>query len=53
MLKPEDFFNLEGNPLRELFKNTEFVWEGLKNIKGFIKDNINPNVSNLEKNLHC
>ncbi|MCJ7665511.1 MAG: glucose-1-phosphate thymidylyltransferase [Actinobacteria bacterium] len=49
MLKAEDFFDLEDNPLRELFKNTEFVWEGLKNIKGYIKDNITPNVLNLRK----
>lgn len=50
MLKAEDFFELKGNQLKELFKNTEFVWDGLKNIKEYIKDNITPNVYNLRKN---
>lgn len=49
MLKPEDFFDLEGNNLKQLFNNTEYVWEGLKNIKEYIKNNIAPNVSNLRK----
>ena len=49
MLKPEDFFDLDGNHLRELFKNTEYVWDGLKNISKYIKNNIAPNVSNLRK----
>jgi len=49
MLGPEDFFDLEGNHLKSLFKNAEFVWEGLKNIKSYIKDNIAPNVSDLRK----
>lgn len=50
MLRPEDFFDLEGNHLKGLFENAEFVWEGLKNIKSYIKDNIAPNVSGLRKN---
>jgi UDP-N-acetylglucosamine diphosphorylase / glucose-1-phosphate thymidylyltransferase / UDP-N-acetylgalactosamine diphosphorylase / glucosamine-1-phosphate N-acetyltransferase / galactosamine-1-phosphate N-acetyltransferase len=49
MLKQQDFFDLEGNRLKGLFKNTEFVWEGLKNIKEYIKENIAPNVSGLRK----
>ena len=39
MLKPEDFFNLEGNHLKELFKNAEYVWDGPKNINKYIKNN--------------
>lgn len=49
MLKPEDFFDLEGNYLGGLFEGAEYVWDGLKNIKDFIKSNITPNVSNLRK----
>src|SRR4030042_467751 len=49
MLKPEDFFDLEGNHLKELFKDSEYVWDGLKNINEYIKNNITPNVSNLRK----
>ena len=49
MLKPEDFFDLEGSHLKELFKNAEYVWDGLKNINKYIKNNITPNVSNLRK----
>ena len=49
MLKPEDFFDLESNHLKELFKNAEYVWDGLKNINEYIKNNITPNVSNLRK----
>jgi len=49
MLKPDDFFDLEGNPIRELFKNAEYVWDGLKNIKEYIKNNLIPNVSGLRE----
>ena len=49
MLGPEDFFDLEGSHLKGLFKNTEFVWEGLKNINKYIEDNIVPNVSDLRR----
>jgi len=49
MLEAKDFFDLEGNYLKELFKNAEYVWDGLKNIKGYIKDNIAPNVSGLRQ----
>ncbi|MCL4416253.1 MAG: glucose-1-phosphate thymidylyltransferase, partial [Actinobacteria bacterium] len=49
MLKPEDFFDLEGSHLKELFKNTDYVWDGLKNIGKYIKNNITPNVSNIRK----
>jgi len=38
MLKQKDFFDLEGKSLKDLFNDTEFVWEGLKNIKEYIKE---------------
>lgn len=47
MLKPEDFFDFEGNKLAGLFNGAEYVWEGLNNIKGYIKDNIVPNTADI------
>lgn len=49
MLQPGNFFNLEGSPLKELFDNAEYVWDGLKNIKEYIKNNLTPNVSDLRE----
>ena len=49
MLRPEDFFDLDKNQLQTLFFNCEYVWDGLKNINKYIKDNIVPNVSKLRK----
>ena len=49
MLKPEDFFDLKESPYLSLFADVEYVWEALKNIKGYIKVNIQPNVASLRK----
>jgi len=49
MLEPKDFFDLKENPFSGLFENVEYVWEALKNIKGYIKKNIKPNVAALRK----
>ncbi len=49
MLEPKDFFDLEENPFSGLFENVEYVWEALKNIKGYIRENIKPNVAALRK----
>lgn len=49
MLKYENFFDIEENPLKALFDNTDYVWDALKNIKGYLKENIKPNVSELRK----
>lgn len=49
MLKPEDFFDLEQNYLKALFDGCQYVWEGLKNIRSFIKANLNPNVAGIRK----
>jgi len=49
MLKPDNFFDLEGIPFLGLFENVEYVWEALKKIQEYIKENIEPNVSNLRK----
>ncbi len=50
MLKPEDFFELERNPFSGLFENVEYVWEALKKIKEYIKENIQPNIAGLREN---
>lgn len=49
MFRPEDFFDLTENPFENLFDNTEYVWDALKKLKAYIKDNINPNISNIRK----
>lgn len=49
MLRPEDFFDLSGNPFENLFDNTEYVWDALKKLKSYIKDSIKPNVSKIRK----
>lgn len=45
MLSPQDFFELSGNPFALLFEQTEYVWDALKKLKTYIKDNLNGNVS--------
>lgn len=47
MLKPQDFFDLSGNPFAALFDDCEFVWDALKKLKSFIKDNLAPNVAEI------
>ncbi|MDZ7838839.1 MAG: glucose-1-phosphate thymidylyltransferase [Actinomycetota bacterium] len=49
MLKPENFFDLEGNYLGQLFDGCEYVWEGLRNIKSFLSQNLTPNVEEVRK----
>ncbi len=47
MLRAADFFDLKDNRFAPLFEDSEHVWEGLKNIKPFISDHLQPNVKNL------
>ncbi len=49
MLRPESLFDLEGHKLKGLFDNVEYVWEGLKNLKDYIKNNLNSNISEIRK----
>lgn len=49
MFKPEDFFNLKDNPYKGLFEGSQYVWDALKGLKGYIENNIEPNVSGLRK----
>lgn len=47
MLEAKDFFDLGSNRFQRLFDQTEYVWEALKNIKPFLADHLEPNVSDL------
>ncbi len=49
MLRAEDFFKLEENPFKALFTDTEFVWEALGKIKGFIETQLVPNTAIARK----
>jgi len=49
MLKAEDFFALDNNIFKPIFDNTNYVWEGLKNIKPYLKANLKPNVAKIRE----
>jgi UDP-N-acetylglucosamine diphosphorylase / glucose-1-phosphate thymidylyltransferase / UDP-N-acetylgalactosamine diphosphorylase / glucosamine-1-phosphate N-acetyltransferase / galactosamine-1-phosphate N-acetyltransferase len=49
MLKPEDFFDLSKTRFRAIFDNAEYVWDALKNLKEYMRENIEPNVSELRR----
>ncbi|GBE17569.1 MAG TPA: glucose-1-phosphate thymidylyltransferase [Euryarchaeota archaeon] len=49
MLDPGDFFELESFEHSSLFNDASPVWNSLKNIKGYIEENIAPNVSEIRK----
>ncbi|HOL47853.1 MAG TPA: glucose-1-phosphate thymidylyltransferase, partial [bacterium] len=45
MLTYKNFFDLKNHKFQELFDNTEYVWQGLLNIKNFLKNKLEPNIS--------
>jgi UDP-N-acetylglucosamine diphosphorylase / glucose-1-phosphate thymidylyltransferase / UDP-N-acetylgalactosamine diphosphorylase / glucosamine-1-phosphate N-acetyltransferase / galactosamine-1-phosphate N-acetyltransferase len=49
MLKPGDFFDLKNSHLKELFYSAEYVWDGLRNIKEYLKNHLASNVSDLRE----
>lgn len=49
MLRPENLFDLEGHKLKGLFANAEYVWEGLKTLPEYIKNNLQPNVAEVRR----
>lgn len=49
MLKPENFFDLSQTRFNDLFSGSEYVWDALKEIKRYIDEHIEPNVSDLLK----
>jgi bifunctional N-acetylglucosamine-1-phosphate-uridyltransferase/glucosamine-1-phosphate-acetyltransferase GlmU-like protein len=49
MLRPEDFFNLEGFEHRDLFEGLQLVWEVFARLKSYIKEALRPNVADLRK----
>lgn len=50
MLKPKDFFDLSRFEHQELFEGVEYVWEVLKRIKDYVRQSIQPNLSQVRKN---
>lgn len=49
MISPKDLFSLDSFKNKNLFE-VEYVWDVLKEIKGYIQENINPNVDALREN---
>ncbi len=45
MLKPEDFFDLQDFEHREIFAQAEFVWDALKVLPAYLKENLRPAVN--------
>jgi UDP-N-acetylglucosamine diphosphorylase / glucose-1-phosphate thymidylyltransferase / UDP-N-acetylgalactosamine diphosphorylase / glucosamine-1-phosphate N-acetyltransferase / galactosamine-1-phosphate N-acetyltransferase len=49
VFRPQDFFELSGNPFASLFDDTEYVWDALKKLKGYIKENLRANAAEIRK----
>jgi UDP-N-acetylglucosamine diphosphorylase / glucose-1-phosphate thymidylyltransferase / UDP-N-acetylgalactosamine diphosphorylase / glucosamine-1-phosphate N-acetyltransferase / galactosamine-1-phosphate N-acetyltransferase len=47
MLKTDNFFDLKGHKFEKLFEDAEYIFDGLKNLKNYIKSNLKPNVSKI------
>lgn len=52
MLTADNFFNLTENQFASLFDGTEYVWEGLKSIKTYLNEILQPNVKTLRRGNH-
>lgn len=52
MLKASELFELENSFFHLLFEETEHVWDGLKNIKPYLKKYLEPNVGAIRKGNH-
>jgi UDP-N-acetylglucosamine diphosphorylase / glucose-1-phosphate thymidylyltransferase / UDP-N-acetylgalactosamine diphosphorylase / glucosamine-1-phosphate N-acetyltransferase / galactosamine-1-phosphate N-acetyltransferase len=49
MLRAIDFFDLDNNPFQGLFDDTDYVWEGLKNIKIYLKNYLKGNAGGIRR----
>ena len=49
MLRAEDFFDLTKCSHQALFSDAEYVWDGLKGLKSYIREALQPNTSPLRK----
>lgn len=52
MLRAIDLFDIDGGSFEQLFSGTEYVWEGLKNIKLYIKEYFEPNLGAVRSGNH-
>ncbi|MBN2407866.1 MAG: glucose-1-phosphate thymidylyltransferase [Elusimicrobia bacterium] len=48
MLKPENFFDNNNPYFKHVFKNAEYVWDGLKNISSFLSEELDANIPGLD-----
>ena len=51
MLQPEDFFDLVDFQHKEIFSDTEFLWNALIRLKSYINDNLISNVAYLNGDM--
>ena len=49
MLRAEDFFDLTKCSHQALFSGAEYVWDGLRGLKSYIRESLQPNTSPLRK----
>lgn len=49
MLRAIDFFDLDNNHFQGLFDDTEYVWEGLKNIKIYLRNYLKGNAGEIRR----
>ena len=49
MLRAGDFFDLSKCTHSALLENTDFVWDALKTLKGYLQEALDPNISLLRK----
>ena len=47
MIRPIDFFELDTYKHKRLFDETDLVWDALKDIKGYVRNQLNSNVSRI------
>ncbi len=47
MFNPENFFNCDNHIYKDIFRDAQYVWEGLNNITKYLKENINPNITGV------
>ncbi len=50
MIRPEDFFDPKNDIFDILFRDAEYVWEGLANIRKCVEEILTPNISGIRRN---
>lgn len=47
MLQSQDFFDLKESRFADLFVDTQYVWDAIKNIKPYISSKLKPNIAGI------